>query len=63
MHCVLRAVGHNHKARGCPLLSLETYPDLNAQMKRYLDGGWAVSTAWDMNEVYRMFISKTELQR
>lgn len=53
----------NLASRGCPLLSLEAVPDLPAQCKRYLDAGWTVAAAWDMNEVYKYFLNPSDLQR
>lgn len=53
----------NLKSRGCSLLGLETYPDLPAHRKRFLDLGWAHWSGWDMNDIYKHFLNPSELAR
>ena len=42
----------NLVARGCPLLSLAKYPDLEAQHTRFEDQGYQKVQALSMNQVY-----------
>ena len=42
----------NIETRGCPLLSIRTYPGLKEQRQRFLSRGWAKCTATDMQELY-----------
>eukprot|EP00756_Hemistasia_phaeocysticola_P012219 Hpha_TRINITY_DN15178_c4_g5::TRINITY_DN15178_c4_g5_i1::g.129706::m.129706 len=42
----------NLSQRGCPLLAIEKYPDLEAQKKRYLEHGFVSSEAHTMNECW-----------
>jgi len=42
----------NLNQRGCPLLSIHDFPDMESQQKRYLDRGWKYSIVQDMNSIY-----------
>eukprot|EP01100_Stratorugosa_tubuloviscum_P012098 TRINITY_DN5583_c0_g1_i1.p1 TRINITY_DN5583_c0_g1~~TRINITY_DN5583_c0_g1_i1.p1 ORF type:complete len:306 (-),score=97.20 TRINITY_DN5583_c0_g1_i1:167-1084(-) len=41
----------NLAKRGCPLKSITRYPDLISQRNRYLNRGWRIAEALDMNQV------------
>lgn len=54
-------LGH-FRTRGCPLLSIDTFPDLDAQRKRFSDLGWSKCQVLDMNDVYYKCIDKGRLK-
>jgi len=53
----------NLENRGCSLLSIKAYPDLNSQRQRFLSLGWNKVDAEDMNTIYNILIEKTEALR
>ena len=55
-------IGH-FKAKGCPLLAINTYPDLHAQRKRFQEIGWSRCQVLDMNDIYYKCIDKETLKR
>lgn len=57
-----RTMVANLAARGCPLLGLAEYPDLEAQRKRFKNLGFSHHGAWSMTDVYRHFLDKDELR-
>ena len=58
-----RTMVANLAARGCPLLGLAEYPDLEAQRKRFLNLGFTVHGAWSMTDIYRHFLDKEETRK
>ena len=56
-------VGHL-EARGCGLLGLAAYPDVEGQRVRYVEeAGWDVYEGWDMLEVWRGWLEEEEVRR
>jgi len=55
-------LGH-FEARGCPLKSIETYPDVERQEKRYKAQGWSQVEVLDMNDVYYKCLDKETLTK
>jgi len=55
-------LGH-FRTRGCPLLSIQAFPDLDAQRKRFADLGWSEAEVYDMNDIYYKCIDKEDLKR
>eukprot|EP00026_Physarum_polycephalum_P010478 Phypoly_transcript_10642.p1 GENE.Phypoly_transcript_10642~~Phypoly_transcript_10642.p1 ORF type:complete len:332 (+),score=42.42 Phypoly_transcript_10642:214-1209(+) len=53
----------NLENKGCGLLSIHQYPDIETQRKRYTEGGWDKAEVLDMNNVYDFFLPKTEVVR
>ena len=53
----------NLKNRKCPLLSIQDYPTLKSQIKRFLNLGYDESYFYKMLEVYHKFIENEELER
>ena len=59
-----RQMVKNLEARGCGLLSLPAYPDVEAQRVRYVEeGGWDVYAGWDMLEVHGGYLDEEEVRR
>ncbi|KAM6202491.1 tRNA wybutosine-synthesizing protein 4 [Rhynchocyon petersi] len=46
-----------------PLHGLDSFPDVEAQRRRFLQAGWTACTAMDMNEFYRRFLPAEERRR
>ncbi|XP_007933513.1 tRNA wybutosine-synthesizing protein 4 [Orycteropus afer afer] len=46
-----------------PLHGLESFPDVEAQRRRFLQAGWTACSAMDMNEFYRSFVPAEERWR
>ncbi|KAM9202776.1 tRNA wybutosine-synthesizing protein 4 [Dugong dugon] len=46
-----------------PLHGLDSFPDVEAQRRRFLQAGWTACSAMDMNEFYRRFLPAEERQR
>merc|ERR1712003_150947 len=42
----------NLAERGLKLLSYGKYPTLKHQQNRFLEHGWHISVAWDLNRIY-----------
>lgn len=53
----------NLRSRGCPLLSLTTYPLPEDQENRFRSAGWSHSCCRDMNDVYRKVIPTSDRER
>lgn len=53
----------NLQKRNCPLLSVEEYPTLDSQTKRFLDLGYTKSGALDMYYIYNKLIDESERSR
>ena len=53
----------NLAERQLKLMSYEKYPTLEEQQNRFLQHGWDISVAWDLNRVYVNFLDKAELKR
>ena len=49
--------------RGCPLLGIDAYPDLEAQRQRFEQNGWDRVESYDMNTIYEEFIDAAERKR
>jgi tRNA wybutosine-synthesizing protein 4 len=49
--------------RGCQLETLQRYPTLEAQTKRYVDCGWPVAHAKDMMTIYGEVLPADERRR
>jgi len=58
-----RTMVRNLEARGCPLLGVQTYPTLQAQKERFLNGGWAHCAIADMNDVYDLYLDRRDIQK
>jgi hypothetical protein len=52
-----------NKERGCDLLGIQEYPDVNALKKRFSDLGYKNVEVYDMLTVYNEHISKEEKTR
>lgn len=46
-----------------PLHGLDSFPDVEAQQRRFLQAGWTACSAMDMNEFYRCFLPAEERRR
>ncbi|XP_049754317.1 tRNA wybutosine-synthesizing protein 4 [Elephas maximus indicus] len=46
-----------------PLHGLDSFPDAEAQRRRFLQAGWTACSAMDMNEFYRRFLPAQERRR
>ncbi|XP_075388293.1 tRNA wybutosine-synthesizing protein 4 [Tenrec ecaudatus] len=46
-----------------PLHGLDSFPDVEAQRRRFLQAGWTACRAMDMNAFYRCFLPPEERQR
>uniref|UniRef100_A0A6B2LBH7 Leucine carboxyl methyltransferase 1 n=1 Tax=Arcella intermedia TaxID=1963864 RepID=A0A6B2LBH7_9EUKA len=53
----------NLEARGVPLASIKTYPDINAQKKRMMDLGYPTVEGLNMNEIFTHLLDQKENQR
>lgn len=53
----------NLQERGCPLQSIETYPNEASQIERFLSAGFEKVQAKDMNYIYNNILSSQEKQR
>lgn len=53
----------NLMQRGCPLLSIHTYPSLDAQRERYMTRGWTQVELSDMNDVYKNKLDQSDVER
>jgi len=53
----------NLEKRGCPLLSLKEYPDLDSQKRRFSESGWTEVGAIDMNTAFNRLLELSELER
>jgi len=58
-----KTMKENLESRGCSLLGLDAYPDLESQKERFLKLGWKRHDAWDMNDVYKYYLPVDELKR
>lgn len=59
-----RTMMQNLDNRGCSLLSLQAYPDLLSQEKRFVQTcHYDYYKGWDMNDVYNFYLSKEETKR
>ncbi len=58
-----RTMMANLTARGCPLLGLPAYPDLEAQRRRFLGLGYQRHGGWSMNDIYGYYIAKDSLRK
>eukprot|EP01068_Selenidium_serpulae_P008692 Selendium_serpulae@DN5050_c0_g1_i2.p1 len=58
-----RTMVKNLEIRGCPLLGIYDYPTLESQRQRYVDLGWHVTEAVDMNDVYDVYIDRMDVMR
>ncbi|EGC37241.1 hypothetical protein DICPUDRAFT_54123 [Dictyostelium purpureum] len=52
----------NIEMKGCPLLSIESFPEIEDQRKRYNNLGWNKTEILDMREVYNHFINKDRIK-
>ncbi|KYQ99815.1 leucine carboxyl methyltransferase [Tieghemostelium lacteum] len=52
----------NIEIKGCPLLSIQSFPEIKDQKKRYLDKGWNRVDVLDMRDVYNYFIDKNRIK-
>lgn len=55
-----RVMMQNINARGCPLLSIDTYPTIEAQIERFRIHSFALTQCWDMNNVYYKYLNEVE---
>ncbi|XP_006883272.1 PREDICTED: leucine carboxyl methyltransferase 2 [Elephantulus edwardii] len=46
-----------------PLHGLDSFPNVEAQRRRFLQAGWTACSAMDMNEFYRRFVPAEERRR
>jgi len=55
----------NLEKRGCSLLGLTTYPDIESLRRRYTEAaGYTHYAGWDMNDMYRFYLQPTsEIRR
>lgn len=53
----------NLQERGCPLLSLQTFPDEASQKKRFETLGFEKVQAKDMNYIFNIILDPKEKQR
>lgn len=49
--------------RGCPLLSIEKYPTIQAEEQRFIDLGYKSSLGCDMIEIYNYCVDRVEKSR
>ncbi|KAM9996031.1 hypothetical protein ACTFIY_002223 [Dictyostelium cf. discoideum] len=52
----------NIEMKGCPLLSIESFPEIDDQRKRYNNLGWNKTEILDMRHVYSDFINKNRIK-
>jgi len=55
-------LGHFER-RGCPLLSIRTYPDVESQQKRLEELGFDFVQVFDMNDIYYKCIDRADVAR
>jgi len=55
-------IGH-FKNKGCPLLSIDEYPDPNSQQLRLESFGFPFAQVFDMNDIYYKYLDKVDLKR
>lgn len=53
----------NLMQRGCPLLSIHTYPTLDSQRERYMTRGFTNVSVSDMNDVVRKNLDQADVER
>lgn len=54
---------NNLEKRGCPLLSIKKYPDLQSQIQRFQNLGWQFVQAFDMKTIYNTILEKKKVLR
>ncbi|KAF2076584.1 hypothetical protein CYY_002135 [Polysphondylium violaceum] len=52
----------NIEMKGCPLLSIQSFPEIKDQKKRYLDLGWNRVEALDLKQVHSYFINRDRVR-
>lgn len=55
-------LGHFER-RGCPLLSIRAFPDVEAQEKRFRKHGFSQVEVFDMNDVYYKCLDRDDVRR
>ena len=53
----------NLAERDLKLMSFEKYPTLNDQQDRFLNNGYNISVAWDLNRIYRDYLDRDNTKR
>ncbi|GBG24562.1 Leucine carboxyl methyltransferase 1 [Hondaea fermentalgiana] len=54
-------LGH-FESRGCPLLAIKSFPDIQAQTRRFETMGWPQVEVFDMNDVYYKCIPRSQVR-
>jgi len=52
----------NIEMKGCPLLSIQSFPEIKDQKKRYLDLGWKRVEALDLKQIHSYFINRDRVR-
>jgi O-methyltransferase involved in polyketide biosynthesis len=55
-----RVMMKNIKARGCELLSIQEYPTIESQIKRFQDLGFHFVQCWNMKEIYYHYLETND---
>jgi len=58
-----RTMLNHFESRGCPLLSIRTFPDIQSETRRFETMGWPQVEVYDMNDVYYKCLPRDQVRR